>query len=100
MMCEPSCEVHYGCRLRGVQVSPRVGMATATRNWKPSVTAPSAVNKRIVYEVRPGGALSPVLKADGTPLRHKEYQETQPKVVENLRRQRGGVTPILTEKVV
>ncbi len=100
MMCEPGCTRHYGCRLRekGVQTSPRVGADVGSRNWKPTVTAPSAVNKRIVYEDRGRGQLSPVLKADGTPLRHSEFQRTKPKVIDNLKRQRGGTTPVLIER--
>ena len=77
----PGCQEHYGCRLRakGMQVSPRAQM-TRTQNWRPSVSKPPSHWKNIVYSERPDGSKMPVLKPDGTVLRHKEYQEKKSKI--------------------
>ena len=77
--CEvPRCQEHYGCRLRGkgIQLSNSV-TASKTKNWRPSVSVPPAVNAQIMYDERPGGIKMPILKADGSVLRHKEYVENK-----------------------
>ena len=78
---------HYACHLRakGLQVSPRV-LQTSTQNWRPSVSVPPSHWKNIAMQDRPGGGKSPILKADGTLMRHKEYQEKKAVVDEQLKR--------------
>jgi len=84
----PDC---YHCRLRSkaVQVSPRVQM-NRDRNWKPTPSVPPEFNKKIVYEDRPGGFKSPVLRKDGTPLRAKEHAEKRHEIDDQLARIRAG----------
>lgn len=86
-LCQiPDCTDHYGCRLRnkGLQVSPRAQM-TRTQNWRPTPSKPPSINKQIIYDERPGGGKMPVLKADGSVLRHKEYTENKHKVESTIR---------------
>lgn len=85
--CDPGCDVHYGCRLRnkGLQVSPRAQM-TKTQNWRPTPSVPPSYNKQIVYDERPGGTKVPVLKADGSVLRRKEFDEKRHTITDTMRR--------------
>ena len=93
-LCEiPGCTEHYACRLRnkGLQVSPRVQM-TRTQNWRPSVSVPPSHYKNIIYDERPDGSKMPVLKPDGSVLRHKEYQEHKAKYDAIIHRNRSAST--------
>lgn len=94
MICQSEgCTDHYGCRLRtkGLQVSPRV-TPTKSQNWRPSVSVPPPHYKNIIYDERPGGTKMPVLKPDGTVLRHKEYQENKHKFDAMMHRNRSVPT--------
>lgn len=86
-----TCEDTYGCRLRrkGVQVSPK---ATPNRrnNIPPRQTFPPSVNKRIIYDERPGGVKMPIITETGAPLRHKRYQENRHKINDQLARVKAG----------
>lgn len=86
----PDCDEHYACRLRGkgLQVSPRAE-STKTQNWRPTKSEPPSRNKQIIYQDRPGGTKMPVLKADGTVLRQREYDEKRHVIDANIRRIRN-----------
>lgn len=83
----PDCDEHYACRLRskGLQVSPRAE-STKTQNWRPTKSVPPARNREIIYQDRPGGTKMPVLKADGSVLRRREFDEKRHQIESNIRR--------------
>lgn len=91
-MCEYGCTEHFGCRLRlnGVQVSPQVGKSTQTRNWRPTPSVPPGHYSHFAYEDRPGGFKSPILRANGTHMRKREYLRKEPKIQDQLARIRAG----------
>jgi hypothetical protein len=74
-------------RNKGLQVSPRV-MATTTQNWRPTRSEPPAYNKTIMYDERPGGTKMPILKADGSVIRQKEWDENRHTFESTIRRNR------------
>ena len=57
------------------------------------------MNKRVVCTEQADGSLQPILKADRTVLRHKEYQETKHKVDATLAKINGGIRPVIKEAV-
>ena len=59
----------------------------------PKTVEPPAFNRQIMYDERPGGIKMPILKADGTVLRRKEYGENKKSIDANMRRIRGTQTP-------
>lgn len=77
----------YGCNLRrkGLNLSNAV-TATRQKNMRPTPSKPPAINARIATQDRPGGYKMPILKANGDPLRHKEYREKEAKVLDTLNR--------------
>ncbi len=81
------CVEHYACRLRakGTQVSPRA-QTTRTQNWRPTPFTPPSYNKQIMYDERPGGIKMPILNADGSLVRRKQFDEHKTDIVNNLRR--------------
>lgn len=94
MMCyEVGCTVHYGCRLRskGIQLSDAV-TATRTKNTHRTFSVPPAINAQISYDERPGGTKMPLLKMDGTVLRHKEHRDNNAAIEANRRRIRADTT--------
>ena len=98
MMCEPGCQEHYGCRLRGVQISPRV-LETRTQNWRPTITPPKRQNRAVVCTVQADGSTQPILKPDGVVLRHKEYHEKRAHYDDLIKRNNGGLRPVIKEVV-
>jgi hypothetical protein len=84
----PGCQEHYGCRLKakGLQVAPTVGASTQTRNWRPTVDVPPPHYKNILTRDVPGGFKLPVLKADGSPIRHREAQRDSRKIDNQIAR--------------
>lgn len=79
---------HYGCQLRrkGIQLSPRVGMSTQSRNWRPRKDSPPSHYAEIQYDHRPGGTKIPLLNPDGTYVRGKQAYEQRRKIDSILRR--------------
>lgn len=91
--CEPGCEEHYACRLRGkgLHVSPRAE-STRTQNWRPTKSEPPAYNKTIMYDERPGGYKMPILKPDGGVIRQREWDQKRHQYEANIRRIRNSST--------
>ena len=61
-----------------------------TQNWRPTPSKPPAYNRELVYDVRPDGSKMPIMKADGTQLRRREYDEKSHQIDANLRRIQSG----------
>jgi len=59
---------------------------------KPTVQPVPTRNGEIVYDERPGGIKMPLLKADGTPVRRKWYQDNKSTVERTRRRIRNDPT--------
>lgn len=85
----PDCG-HYACTLRakGLQVSPRAE-TTKTQNWRPTKSVPPSRNAQIIYDERPGGYKMPLLKADGSVVRQREYDERKSEITSTIRRIRN-----------
>lgn len=90
----PGCDIHYGCRMKakGLQVSPRVGASTGTRNFTPSIDPPAPAHYRTVLtEDRPGGFKMPILNSDATVIRHRQAQREKHEIADRLARSRALV---------
>lgn len=86
MICQAlDCE-HYGCKLRrkSLSVSPRVGASTQTRNWEPSYASPPSHYRKPLTTKVPGGFELPVMRMDGTMIRHREAQRDHHKIQDQL----------------
>lgn len=81
---DPEC---YGCRLedKGIGLSNAI-TGSRTKNMRPTPSEPPSLNKQIMYDERPGGFKMPILKANGDPLRHKEWRENKKSIESNIRR--------------
>lgn len=91
MICDvPACNEHYGCTLRskGINLSPRV-TPNRVRNPRPTPDTPPGHYANIVYDTRPDGSKMPVMNPDGTPVRHRQYQEQKRTIDTHLREQRN-----------
>jgi len=86
-----NCDEHYSCRMRnkGLQVSPRA-TPTKTLNMKPKPGTPPAYNREIIYNERPGGIKMPLLNADGSVVRRRQYDREKAKITSNIRRIRNS----------
>lgn len=91
---------HYGCMLRrkGVQLSPRIGAATATRNFKPTLDPPAPSHYRTVLtEDRPGGFKMPILNPDQSVIRHREAQHKRHEIKDRLAATRAAAAAMSTK---
>jgi len=90
----PGCRIHYGCELKakGLQVSPRVGASTGSRDFTPTLEPPPPSHYRnVLTEDRPGGFKMPILNPDQSLIRHREAQQRRHDIKDSLARTRAVV---------
>mgnify|MGYP001177775805 CR=1 FL=1 len=72
-------------RDKGLQVSPRA-TPTQAHNMKPTPGKPPAYNREIIYNERPGGIKMPLLNADGSVVRRRQFDREKHKITSTIRR--------------
>lgn len=60
----------------------------------PTPSIPPSINAQIIYDERPGGTRMPVLKSDGSVLRHKEYMDNRNEIEARRRAIRNDTTAL------
>lgn len=88
----PGCTEHYGCRLKSKGINASNALkSTRTLNLRPTPSIPPAHYRNVLTEERPGGFRMPIIKEDGSVIRHREAQAKEAKIKRDLERTRATV---------